>query len=114
MPLESCTNEEAYRLLIEESRAHPVVLFKHSTRCPISAAARQEMEKFADESPAATCRQVLVIEQRPLSLLIAEETGVPHQSPQVLLLRDGKVVWHASHYNITSRRVTEAFAQTWE
>jgi len=44
---------------------------------------------------------VLVREDRPLSLAVAERTGVTHESPQVICLAGGKSVGHASHYGIT-------------
>lgn len=47
------------------------------------------------------CVEVLVREDRPLSLAVAERTGVVHESPQVICFVDGKAVGHASHYGIT-------------
>jgi bacillithiol system protein YtxJ len=47
------------------------------------------------------CIEVLVREDRPLSLAIAERSGVAHQSPQVICFEGGKAVGHASHYDIT-------------
>ena len=91
-----------------DSTAQPVLLFKHSTRCPISAAAHGQFARFAEEASGVSCRQVLVIEQRPLSQLVAQETGVSHASPQVLLLVDGKAVWKASHYEITLEALRKA------
>ena len=45
---------------------------------------------------------------RDLSLLAAEETGVAHKSPQALLIRDGRVAWHASHGQITTHALEAA------
>ena len=45
---------------------------------------------------------------RPLSLEAAETTGVPHESPQALLVRDGTVTWHASHGGITTESLASA------
>ena len=93
----------------QDSARQPVFLLKHSTRCPISAAASEQFRRFAEILPDVACWQVLVIEQRPLSLAIAQETGIPHASPQALLFVDGNVVWHASHYEITTRAMQEAY-----
>ncbi|OPZ85722.1 MAG: hypothetical protein BWY76_01285 [bacterium ADurb.Bin429] len=112
MSLEPCANGEEFLGLLADSHRQPVVIFKHSTRCPISAVAEREMSRFAAEHPDVLCRQVLVVEQRPLSLRVAEVTGVPHQSPQVLVLRDESVVWKASHYGITCAEVALACAAT--
>jgi bacillithiol system protein YtxJ len=84
-----------------------VVLFKHSTTCPISAAAYQQVMKFEEqtEKPVAMVR---VIEERGLSNDIASQFGVRHQSPQALVIDHGKVIWHDSHYQITQASLTEA------
>ncbi|HOF88112.1 MAG TPA: bacillithiol system redox-active protein YtxJ [Armatimonadota bacterium] len=110
MPVEPCPNADALTDLLAESGRGPVVIFKHSTRCPISGAAEREMSRFVAAHPDVPCRQVLVIEQRPLSLEIAAVTGVAHQSPQVLVLRNGAVAWTASHYGVTCAEVEEACA----
>ncbi len=108
MSLDPCPNDEVFAQLLEESKTQPVVLFKHSTRCPISGAAYREMEKFTAEHPDVPCGIVLVVEDRPLSQHITEVTGVPHQSPQALVLSCGKVACHVSHYTITCRQLAEA------
>ena len=100
--IRSCDTDEAFRTVLADSARGPVFLMKHSTRCSISARAHVEFERFAREiDDKAACWQVLVIEARPLSQAIATETGVTHQSPQVMLFIDGKVVWNTSHMNIT-------------
>jgi bacillithiol system protein YtxJ len=108
MSFEACRTADDFHALIERSRTQPVVILKHSTRCPISAAAHREMEKFTATHSEVPCAVVLVVEDRPLSLLVAEETGVAHQSPQALVLSGGAVLWSASHYSITSQHVVEA------
>lgn len=55
----------------------------------------------------ARCVEVLVREDRPLSLAVAERSGVPHESPQVICLAGGKAVGHASHYGITAAALKE-------
>ncbi len=84
------------------------VLFKHSPRCSISARAYQEVEDFlrSTEQPVFL---VDVIRDRSLSRLIAERTGVLHESPQVLVLAGGGVLWHGSHGEVTA---DELFRQT--
>jgi bacillithiol system protein YtxJ len=85
-------------------------VFKHSTRCPISRRARAEVERFAAEHPEVPVLEVLVIESRPVSLAVAERTGIAHASPQALLLRAGTVAWHASHSAITADALARAWA----
>jgi len=84
------------------------ILFKHSPRCPISWAALEEMARFAEEHPEAPVHMVDVIEDRSLSNLIAERTSVRHGSPQVIILKDGRVVWHVSHHAVTAAAVLSA------
>ncbi len=74
-------------------------IFKHSTRCPISTAAAREVEQFDWEVPLYW---VNVVEERPMSNWIAEETGVRHESPQLLFFSGGRVVKALSHSAIRS------------
>lgn len=78
------------------------LLFKHSTRCPISASAKSRFDAFmAEESQAALpAAFVFVVEDREVSNAVAARLGVTHQSPQAILLRDGKAVWNTSHHDI--------------
>lgn len=78
-----------------------VLLFKHSTQCPISAAAHAEYEAFRRHNPDVPTLFVDVIEARPVARGLAERCGVVHQSPQAILFQQGKPVWHASHGAIT-------------
>jgi bacillithiol system protein YtxJ len=89
--------------LIEQSRARPVMIFKHSLSCPISSMARREYDRYLDGRPQDDPVVHTLIEiqnARPVSNAVAEKTGVRHESPQALLLKDGKVVWHESHGSI--------------
>lgn len=89
----------------------PVFILKHSTTCPVSAAAYRAFRQFAEANPdAAVYRLVRVIEQRPLSNELASRFGVKHESPQVLVLRGGRVQWHASHGAITEEALAKALA----
>lgn len=76
------------------------ILFKHSTRCPISAAARGEMERFLELNPDAPVYTVDVNDSTEASQYLAEKTGIEHHSPQVILTRGGTPSWHASHFDI--------------
>ena len=94
--------------LLQRSRSRPVFLLKHSTRCSISAAALREYRHFEATEPGAELWRVLVIEKRLLSAKVASESGLRHESPQVLLLSGGQVVWHASHWSITEEAMADA------
>jgi bacillithiol system protein YtxJ len=94
--------------LLQRSHGTPVFLLKHSTRCPISAAAWREYRQFGESSPPAELWRVLVIEKKPLSGKVAHETGIAHQSPQLLLISDGRAIWHVSHWSITQEAMANA------
>lgn len=97
---------QALQSLLEQSAKGPVVIFKHSTTCPISSSAYQEM---AELSGAVALLEVQ--RARDLSREIAISTGIEHESPQVIILRNGKPVWHASHWNITKEKVEQALLE---
>lgn len=86
----------------------PVILFKHSTACPVSHAAHREVAAYAAQPDPLPVYLVKVIERRPVSNTIAERLGVTHQSPQALLVRDGRAAWHASHGGVTAASLRRA------
>ena len=86
------------------------LIFKHSNRCPISARAARTVSSVEGELPVPTYT-VIVHDARELSNAIAADFGVPHESPQLILIKDGKAVWHASHYEITADSIREAAAK---
>ena len=79
------------------SHQHSVTLFLHDPSCPISAHAFRQMAHVAAEIAL-----VDVSSSRDITRSIEQRTGVRHESPQVLVLRDGQAVWSASHYGITT------------
>ena len=95
--------------LLERSRTDPVLIFKHSTQCSISGHIYQDFREFAENNPDLESAVVLVIESRRLSQQIATRFGIRHESPQALLIKDGRVVWHASHWSITADSLSDAF-----
>jgi bacillithiol system protein YtxJ len=89
--------------LITDSKAKPVIVFKHSNACSISSRAYRELEKLGD--------QVNILEvqsAREVSRELANLTGVRHETPQVIVLRDGKAVWNASHFDVKADDVLKA------
>ena len=83
---------------IENSRVHPVLLFKHSRTCGISAGVMSQ-EIAGVEAPV---NLILVQDDRHISNEIAARTGIRHESPQAIVIKDGEVVYHASHFDITA------------
>jgi bacillithiol system protein YtxJ len=86
------------------------LLYKHSTRCPVSMDAYDEVQAFALSHPDVPVFIVDVVRERPVSQYVAEVTGIVHQSPQVLLLCDGSLGWSGSHYSITVRELEAELA----
>jgi len=82
---------------------HPIAVFKHSTRCPVSVFAKKAFEKEW-QAPESECPVYLLdlLAFRPVSNAVAEKFNVVHQSPQLIVLHKGKVVYTASHENISA------------
>src|ERR1051326_8508782 len=93
--------------LLERSKTNPVLIFKHSTQCSISSHVYKEFTQFVDSFDDLPCGLVLVIENRELSNSIAQRFNVRHQSPQAIIVKDGRAIWHASHWSITADSVRE-------
>ncbi|NLV39834.1 MAG: bacillithiol system redox-active protein YtxJ [Candidatus Hydrogenedentes bacterium] len=101
--MEELTTPEAAEAFLVRHGDAPVLVFKHSTRCPISAAALRRTEAWlaakGDDAPPAA--RVNVVECRAVSNYLSERLGVSHASPQAFLCRSGRPFWHASHGAIT-------------
>lgn len=104
LPLE---NETQLRSLLQASHTRPQVIFKHSTRCSISEVAKTRLEK-SPVIPDADFHYLDLLRFRSLSHQIAEELKVYHESPQVILVRNGEVVYDESHLSIRMEDLAEA------
>lgn len=95
-------SETQLQAAIEESFEKPVVLFKHSVSCGISGGVKYGLEKDWDFTADDLSFYYLdLLSFRPISNKIANDLGVMHQSPQVVLLKNGKAVFNASHHAIS-------------
>ena len=92
--------------LFEESYERPIVLLKHSSTCGISAGVYREVAFVA-----ADVNVVIIQTHRDLSNAIAARTGIRHESPQAFVLRHGKPVYYASHYDIEAERIAETLGK---
>jgi bacillithiol system protein YtxJ len=91
---------------IEESHLRPVLLFKHSRTCGISCEAMEEIHAhIAGAGETATYRVVTAQTHRRVADEIAVRFGIRHETPQVILLRQGQPTWSASHFRITARQL---------
>lgn len=86
-----------------ESQQTAVLIFKHSTRCSISAMALGRLERKWKDAEAENLKPYYLdlLKDRSLSNHIAEMYGVQHQSPQVLIIRNGKCIYSATHSDIS-------------
>lgn len=82
----------------------PVYIYKHSTRCSVSLFAMKRL-LLLDTTQNETWVYIDVVAQRPLSLALAEELNILHESPQLILLSEGNVLAHGSHHQVTETTV---------
>ena len=88
--------------LFEQSYERPVVLLKHSATCGISSGVYRIVENVAGD-----VNVVVIQTHRDVSNEITARTGVRHESPQAIVIRDGRPVYHASHYDIEAEHIEE-------
>jgi bacillithiol system protein YtxJ len=86
--------------IMDLSHAQPVVIFKHSTRCSISRMALKQFENEFELEGSVTPYFLDLLNHRDISNEIATRFEVYHQSPQLLLIKEGKAVYDASHSDI--------------
>ena len=97
--------EELNRVL-KASTARLVLLFKHSLTCPISARAYREFQSYLEKAePHVSYHLITVQTARAVSNEAAARLRVEHHSPQAILVRDGREVWNASHFEITAMKL---------
>ncbi len=96
--------------ITEESYTKPVVIFKHSTRCSISRMALKNFEReFGEENLAEKISPHFLdlLNYRDISNEIAQKFHVIHQSPQIILLKEGKAVFDTSHSEIDAAELNQ-------
>ena len=103
---------EKFERLLAASGKRTLLIFKYSATCGTSAQALDELFAHLNEHPAdATYAIVTVQTHLDVSNAIARILGIRHETPQALLIRDGRVVWSASHYRVTSEAVESALKE---
>ena len=97
------------RTLIRRSHDIPVVIFKHSVRCGASAIVKRRLEEDWDLQNDAVDTYLLdLVAHRDLSNEVAKAFGVRHQSPQVLIIKDGRSIFDASHGDVSAATIRQA------
>jgi bacillithiol system protein YtxJ len=103
------TEESQLEEIKKQSKEQPVVIFKHSTRCSISSMAKSRLERsVAPESVAFFYLDL--IRHRNISNRISEVFHVHHESPQILLIRNGECVYDESHNGISMEDIADQAA----
>src|SRR6476620_3173892 len=85
-----------------ESTQKPVLIFKYSTRCIVSRMVLRQFENEFDSHDQLSLYFLDLLRHRDISNAIESRFGVRHESPQLLLIKDGKVIYHASHEDIAA------------
>jgi bacillithiol system protein YtxJ len=91
--------------IVNESTEKPVVIFKHSTRCSISRMALRQFEQAFDLEGKVVPYYLDLLEYRDISNEIANRFGVYHQSPQLIVIKDGKAIYDRSHESIDATKL---------
>jgi len=110
MGFSSINNNQEFEAILEQSALQPQVIFKHSTRCYISSSALKRMNGCI-ENPSASYSLLDLIAHREISSEIATQLNVEHQSPQAILISEGKVIKSWSHEKIDAETILLSIQQ---
>ncbi|MBO8172488.1 MAG: bacillithiol system redox-active protein YtxJ [Bacillaceae bacterium] len=100
---------EEWKGMLKKSEEKPIMVLKHSTSCPISAGAYREYQSHLEDADESVMYALVkIIEFRDVSNQIEQDLGIKHESPQAILVKNGKAVWHDSHGSITAGNIREA------
>ena len=102
-PFREISDVASLDAFVTSANGVPAILFKHSNTCGISARAYREMANVTH--PVGI---VIVQRARPVSDEIARRWGLAHETPQVLIVRDGRLVWSASHFEVKANDIESA------
>ena len=99
-------------LIDQESLNKLVLILKHSTRCSISSMAKSRFENnWNTENKNVAIYYLDLIAYRNISNEIAEITGVEHQSPQAIVLKNKEVIYQATHSDIDAKSINEILTE---
>lgn len=86
------------------------IIFKHSRSCPVSWAASRQVRRFQRANPSVPVYTLTIQDDRALSREIEAQTGIPHESAQVIVFRNGEVADSTSHEGVTERKLKSMVA----
>lgn len=100
------SDPEEAQTLLEKSKKRPQLIYKHSNHCSVSFIAKEGLDSNTEKlNQFADLYIIDVIRQRDISNAIETMLKIRHESPQALLLKDGKVVWKGSHWDVKSQDI---------
>ncbi|MHB1921960.1 MAG: bacillithiol system redox-active protein YtxJ [Chitinophagaceae bacterium] len=91
--------------ILEATRSRPILIYKHSSRCSISAVVKTRLEQ-SSPPPGMDMYLLDILEYRGISGKLADQLGIRHESPQILLIKNGKCIYNESHYAINMENIT--------
>ena len=100
------TEERQLQDIKEQSAQQPIVIFKHSTRCVTSAMVKNRLEREVP-APGTLFYFLDLIRHRSISNKIAADFHVYHESPQILIIKDGECIYDDSHIGINMQDIAE-------
>lgn len=102
-------SQEILDRLLEESQEKPVVIFKHSTSCSISAMALNRLERSWNDSEMSEVKPYLLdlLSHRDISNAVAGKFGIEHKSPQILVIKNKECIYNDSHMGISYQSLKE-------
>jgi len=107
-PLKPLSHVDELEAAIAESSERPVLLFKHSRSCGISCEALDELHAHLDAAVAGAAYKLITVQShRRVSNEAAARLGIRHETPQAILIRNGRPVWSASHFRITKDQLDD-------
>ena len=115
LPLTHLTTVAELDAALAGSASRPILIFKHSATCGTSALAAEEVDEIValieEEALPVDLFVVGVQAARAVSNEIETRMRVRHESPQVLLISNGQVIWRASHFRVTAKAMAAALRQ---
>jgi len=106
MEFKQLENMDELEEIYNESMDKVVIIFKHSTRCPTSTRASNEIQKVIPfPSEGVIIAQILVIENRDISDQVAKDLEIKHESPQIIIVKNRHPIYNTSHFDITKENI---------
>lgn len=97
--------------VLGQSATEPIVLYKHSATCSLSTRAQGIVERWSEER-GTPIHRIVVQEAREVSNAVEARYGVRHESPQVLIIKNDRVVAHTSHQALTAGWLDEVLERS--